>query len=158
MVRKYGPAWIVLVALIGGCMSGPGRDSSTAESATAVGNGMVRALETAFNAGEAEAVAALFTDDAVLMASQQPDKVGRAAILKAYADQFAAYTIQIHGVAVETKLFGDHGFSRGTYEVTLIPKSGGDRIVDGGRFFTLLQRQPDGTWKSIREMSNSEKP
>jgi len=158
MTRTLRAASVLICVLVGGCASGPGRDTRAADDATEVGTSMVRNLEAAFNAGDAQAVVALFTDDAVLMASQQPDEVGRAEILKSYAEQFAAYTIQLDGVAVETKLFGDYGFSRGTYKVTLIPRAGGDAIVDDGRFLSLLQRQPDGTWKSIREMSNASKP
>jgi len=158
MTKTHRAASILICVMVGGCASGPSRDTPTAENATAVGTNMVRALETAFNAGDAQAVAALFADDAVLMASQQADEVGRAEILKSYAEQFSAYTIQLRGVAVETQLFGDYGFSRGTYEFTLLPKAGGDPIVDDGRFLTVLQRQPDGSWKAIREMSNSSKP
>jgi uncharacterized protein (TIGR02246 family) len=158
MTKTHRAASILICVMVGGCASGRGGDTRAADDATEVGTNMVRTLEAAFNAGDARAVASLFTDDAVLMASQQPDEVGRAEILESYAEQFAAYTIQLDGVAVETKLFGDYGFSRGTYKVTLIPKAGGDTIVDDGRFLSLLQRQRDGAWKSIREMSNSSKP
>lgn len=158
MNRSFRAALIMLVSLSGGCASGPGSASRSAQDAAGVGERMMKSLEAAFASGDADKVAALFANDAVLMASGMPDEVGSAAIRKSYADLFAAYTLQVRAVAVETKTFGDYGFSRGTYTATMKPKDGGAPIEGDGRFLVVMQRQPDGTWRSLREMSNSDKP
>jgi uncharacterized protein (TIGR02246 family) len=158
MTKSLRAALIMLVAFSGGCASGPGGAARTAQDATDGGERMMKSLEAAFTAGDAQAVAALFADDAVLMASGTPDETGIEEIRKSYVELFANYTIQLRAVPVETKTFGDYGFSRGTYTATMTPKAGGAPIVGDGRFLAVMQRQPDGTWKSLREMSNSDKP
>jgi uncharacterized protein (TIGR02246 family) len=158
MNKSFRAALIVLVALSGGCASGPRGQARAAQDAPDVGERMMKSFGAAFATGDANAVAALFTPDAVFMASGTPDEVGIEAIRKSYADLFAAYSLQVRAMPVETKTFGDYGFTRGTYTSTMTPKAGGAPIEGGGRFLMVMQRQPDGTWKSLRDMSNSDKP
>ena len=158
MSRLPHAALMLCVMLLAGCASGTSRATSEEQNAARVGENVIRSLVAALAAGDAEAVASLFADDAVLMGSGAPDETGVGAIRKSYEETFAAYSVQAQGVAVETKLFGEYGFSRGTYTATLIPKAGGEPITGGGRYLVVLQRQADGSWRSFREMSNSDKP
>lgn len=146
---------LLLMLAIGGCAAGPDSVTRGEDAGAALGREMVLRLEEAFDAGDAQAIAALFTEDAVAMPAQHPAIQGRDAIRAFYAEQFAAFVIHIDGVAVETRLFGDHGFSRGTYMVTLRPKAGGDTITDEGKYLFIVHRQRDGTWKATHDISNS---
>jgi len=49
-------------------------------------------------------------------------------------------------------------FERGTYTITLTPKTGGDPIRDVGKYITLYQRQADGSWRMARDIWNSNNP
>ncbi len=158
MNRLYRAASILLVFMVGGCMSGPGHESRGAEDASELGNKLIRTMEAAFDSGNASALADMFAEDAVLLASETPDLHGRKAIRDFYVEEFKEYAIHVDGSPVETKIFGDHGYTRGTYTVKLSPKKGGASVVAGGRYLTLLQRQQDGTWRTICEMSNSDHP
>jgi len=116
---------------------------------------ITRDIETGINAGDASQIARLFTVDAVAMPAQHPVIEGRAAIEQFYRSFFAAYKTTIEIVPLETQLMDTRGFSRGTYRLTMTPKTGEPSIVDDGKYIYLFQRQTDGTWRLTHDMSNS---
>ena len=61
-------------------------------------------------------------------------------------------------VGDEEKAGAEWAFERGTYTITLTPKTGGDPIRDDGKYITLYQRQADGTWRMARDTWNSNNP
>ena len=46
-------------------------------------------------------------------------------------------------------------FERGTYEITVAPRTGGSPISDAGKYITIYHRQADGTWVMARDIWNS---
>jgi hypothetical protein len=48
--------------------------------------------------------------------------------------------------------------ARGPFELRLTPKSGGELVVDRGKFVDLFRRQSDGSWKFARVMFNRNRP
>jgi uncharacterized protein (TIGR02246 family) len=59
---------------------------------------------------------------------------------------------------LETTSAGDWAYSRGVYTVTFPLGDGGEEGTIDGKFMTILQRQPDGTWKIHRDIYNSNVP
>jgi ketosteroid isomerase-like protein len=106
--------------------------------------------DEAFNNNDAAAVAAFFTEDAVLVTDTGP-VYGRKAIEKSYADQFQKWRVSNHigkpdqysphiiGTA------GDEAWSSGEWSLTLQPETG-DPIPLKGHWSEIYVRDGDA-WK-----------
>ncbi len=110
----------------------------------------------AFNAGNADAVAASYADDAVVMAPGSPPASGAAAIKQLIAKEIAGAKSggvslaqgKINDVAVK----GDMAWHAGTYSVV---KDG--KTVDTGSYMEVL-RKKGGKWLIVRDIWNSSTP
>ncbi len=109
------------------------------------------------NSGDAAAVAATLTDDAIDMGPYEPAVEGKEAIQVSYETMFKEYTVKIGLTALETQVLGDWGYDRGTYTITLTPKTG-KPIEDTGKYLDVLKRLPDGSWKVSRSIYNTSNP
>jgi uncharacterized protein (TIGR02246 family) len=108
----------------------------------------------AFNAGDADAIAALYTEDAVFLPPNVPAVAGRAAIRDYVASDIEASKGagiknnmgEITGVGVS----GDLGWVSGSFSVT----DASGATVDTGKFLSVYQRV-NGDWQMIRDTWNS---
>ena len=112
----------------------------------------------AWHAGDADALAAMYTDDPVLMPQNQPAVIGRETIRALYQSVFDEYTVEGSGDLQEVEVAGDWAFYRSTYTLTATPKAGGEPLADTGKSLFIVRRQPDGTWKIARLSANSDLP
>jgi uncharacterized protein (TIGR02246 family) len=112
------------------------------------------ALEAAENAGDADAAAALFADDAVLMVPDFPVQEGKAACAAFMRDIMAWLAAQfdrhITYVSAEVVVIGDLAFDRGTFSFTVSARSGGERTEVTGKYLWLLRRTAAEPWKVAR--------
>ena len=132
--------------------------AATTEADAAAIDQVRERFAAAFNAGDAGAVAGLYTDDAMRMPPNEPAVVGREAILSRFEAEFAEFAGQLANPAEEIHVAGDWAFLRGTYTMTLTPSAGGEPTQDTGKYLVVVQRQPDGTWLTKREIWNSDNP
>ncbi|MCB0056504.1 MAG: nuclear transport factor 2 family protein, partial [Caldilineaceae bacterium] len=102
---------------------------------------------------------ALWTEDGVKMPPDVPALEGKEAIYaRAERGMTNAPVDEMVITALETQGAGDWAYSRGTFTVTYtIAETGVQELMDG-KFMTILQRQPDGTWKIHRDIHNSNVP
>lgn len=100
--------------------------------------------------GKAEKVAAFFTEDAILMEPERHDIMGKDAIQSYYSEMFDRLEIKKASITPgETRIYGDTLFQFGTYHESRQPK--GKRVSGlDGRFFSVWERQSDGSWKISR--------
>jgi uncharacterized protein (TIGR02246 family) len=104
------------------------------------------------------AMAAIFTDDAMVFAPGAPLSHGRAAINKANADMFANATVTAFKLTTtDVIVTGDYAIETGAYDMTVKPKAG-KAESDVGKYVTVWHKQPDGSWKIIRDIFNTDKP
>lgn len=108
--------------------------------------------------GDAQALAALFSEGAVLMPQNAPEIVGKDAIHALYESVFATHTIAGSGMMLEMQVAGEWAFFRSTYTLTALPKAGGKPMADRGKWLCIVQRQPDSSWKIARLIVNSDLP
>ena len=149
---------LVLVATLVGCAPPPPEPVDTAADEAAV-NDAASAWAAAFNAGNAEGVAGLYTEDAVFMRNHQPTLNGAGAIAAAMRDQMDAMETMITVSPAETTVLGDTAIGHGTYAMTLTPKAEGSApVTDEGSYMVVMDRQADGTWKISRHIGNSSLP
>ena len=108
-------------------------------------------------AGDAKAVAALYTEDAVEMPPNLPAVKGRAAIQQYYEMGFKEAKISQFSIThVESRSTGDTGYDAGTYRQTATP-TGGPEIKDTGKYVVILKRI-GGSWKVAYAIYNSDLP
>lgn len=149
---------LALAAGLAACGAPPAPAMDTAADVAAVD--AVRAAWTeAYNAGNAEGVAALYTSDGVFMRNHQPVLNGQSAIRDALQAQMDAMTTSITVMTDETIVFGDDAVGRGRFTMMLTPKAeGAAPMHDEGAYMVLMQRQGDGSWKITRHIGNSTLP
>ena len=100
---------------------------------------------------DAAAVAALYTDDAVVASSDGPPAVGRQAIEQVWTEAFPrASELEIRSNRFETS--GDVAYDYGEFSQVLTPAEGEPMQVTG-EYLVALERQSDGAWKITRHIS-----
>ena len=115
-------------------------------------------LAAAVKAGDASAVAALYTEGAVLMPPYERPATGKRAIEAWFQANFDQSTAELALLALEVQVAGDRAFERGTYREKLTPKAGGEPTQDDGKYMVILQKQAEGSWKLALDIWNSDNP
>ena len=101
------------------------------------------------------AVAAMYTEDAVLMPPNQPEIRGRDDIRTWFEENESGNRIELEYVEIDG--CGDVAYVRGKYRMT-IPVEGGEPIVDVGKLLEIRRRSADGSWLVARDMFSSDLP
>ena len=134
-------------------------DSATTASDMAAVNGLRDTFAAAFKAGDAAAVAALYTSDGLSQTNQQPTAMGLEGITAANKGLFDSYTIQSFVLTpVKTEVSGNLAYDIGTFSWVAAPKAKGDTLKAQGRYMVVLRKQPDGSWKAISDIDNVSAP
>lgn len=110
--------------------------------------------ETAYNAGDAQGVAAQYAQDALLLPPGAPGVKGHAAILAFFTKDIAeakagGVTLKINP-KTEVGVAGDTGWESGTFTVVIK-----GAVVDSGKFLSV-SRKKDGKWSYIRDTWNTD--
>lgn len=104
--------------------------------------------------GNAQALAAMYTEDAVLMTAGG-DVIGREAIRQHFTKLFASRTDSIFATNTETEsldIAGDRAYEAGTITFTVGPRGPGPGVPQKVRYVTFWQRMPDGQWLIRRSL------
>lgn len=115
------------------------------------------AWAAAYNAGDADALAAMYAEDATLQPPGAPSATGRDAIRAFFAvdtanSKAAGVTMNIpQAGAIDVS--GDLAYEAGTYSVT----DASGATVDTGKYIGVFQKR-DGKWLYIRDTWNSDGP
>lgn len=163
MIRLISAGCFILLAACGQTRetSAGATAGDAAPADAAADEAAIRAADSAWfaahNAGDADAVAALYAGDAVISAPGAPPARGSAAVRQALAKDVAdmkagGFTLEPSPKA-DVGVSGDLGWIWNTF--TVKDKSGG--TVDAGKYLTLLGRK-DGKWLIIRDIWNSDNP
>ena len=140
---------------LAGCSS---QERGDLEAVTAAVNNIWNQYSSSLNSGDLDRWMSLWTEGGVQMPPGEPPVIGKDQIRarnKGVLDQF---TFNVRITNEEVGVARDWAFARGTYRATLTPKEGGEATVVDGKYMTILQRQPDGSWKIHRDIFNSNVP
>jgi uncharacterized protein (TIGR02246 family) len=150
---------LVSILVTIGCQTAtpPGAKQDTSAAMAKIGT-LRDQYAAAFNSNDAAAVAASYTDDAVMMSSNQPAVEGKAAIQSSYQDMFKRGSFKIAITSLETQVAGDWAYDRGTAMITMTPKAGGKPMEESSKYLVILKKQADGSWKCHRDIDNSNAP
>lgn len=151
-------SWCFLLAaalLATGCASMGGAQVKADEAAlVAMGDKYVENV----NSGDVATYMTAWAEDGIQMPPNAPSVYGKDKIWQAMIPVFDNFYTKMSINTEETKVTGDWGYARGTYLFDLTPKAGGDPIHVDGKFLTIYQRQPDGSWLITRDCFNSNVP
>jgi uncharacterized protein (TIGR02246 family) len=163
MIRLISACCLILLVACGTTREPAGGESAggTAMVDPAADEAAIRTLGTAwftaYNAGNADSVAALYAEDAVISAPGAVPARGAAAIREFLAKDVAG--AKEGGLTLtpapnaEIGVSGDLAWEWNTFKVT--DKSG--KTVDTGKYVTVFGRK-DGKWLMIRDIWNSDNP
>ncbi len=149
-------ASIVMVAAIASVGAAQSTPKPTAGDDAAI-RGVADMYVKATLAGDAKAIAALYTEDATEMPPNQPAIKGRAAIQKYYEKELAGVKFARFSVNhLESHAVGYNGYDVGTYKQNVTP-AGGAGIDDTGKYVVILKRS-GGSWKVAYAIYSSDRP
>jgi uncharacterized protein (TIGR02246 family) len=138
---------------LAGCQSAGQMDSRTVQNAQQDIQELHSQFLKAFNAKDPTALAAVYSNDAMLMPPNAPTVKTQLGVQE-YARQF--FSPSISGLLLnvaETTVTGDYAFCTGYY--TMLGPDGSS--VDHGKFLEVLKREGQG-WKIYRDIFNSDMP
>lgn len=150
-------AVLVIAASLAACETPRAQRPSTAEDEAAITEFNKRYLK-AINDGDSATLASLTTPEHIMIAPGRPPIVGKEANDAANARVAQMFRIEETWAPQETFISGDLAYQRGTFTVAATPKAGGTTRNTRGTFLRIYKRQPDGAWRMVRDMFNSEQP
>jgi len=161
-LRRVSMLGIMVCAMSGACRpkDGPPPDQSAPSGLSPADEARIRSVDSAFmaaaNAGDAEAVAAVYADDGALLAPNLPPQKGRDAIKAFWGGFLDVYTVRFEVASDTIEGRGDLAYNQGRYRFSAVPKAkGAPGVADEGKFIEILRKQPDGSWKYVLDMYSS---
>lgn len=123
----------------------------------------IRDLETEWSkvaaAKDLDRFMSFYADDASVFDPNQPIMTGKEAI-RAGLTKFLAtpgLALSFQTAKVEVARGGDLAYTHGTYTMSMNdPK--GKPVNDKGKYVTVYRKQPDGKWKAVADINNSDMP
>jgi len=155
------PASVIVALLVLGACSQPGQESApmpTAAEDEAAIRAKAQEYDQASNAEDIEAMMALYLDGAVRMNPNMPASVGKEAIRDYYLASWAGADDDVTNEVVGVQVSGDLASAWGTWGGRIVPADGSEPYDDQGKWSATFLRQPDGSWKALWEMWNSDLP
>jgi ketosteroid isomerase-like protein len=101
-----------------------------------------------------------YSVDAALLIPNAPIFTGRDDIEGAVASLMADpnFALSFQGTQAVASQGGDMVYTVGTYSLTLSDPEDKQPVTDKGKYLTVYKKQPDGTWKAVADMLNSDLP
>ncbi len=154
MRTRYGATLVILGMLAFACAPKVNEPADVQAVKKAVDD-----FAKAFNAGDANGIAALMTDKTAFANLNVPVAVGQDAIrsdFQAFFDQFKG---GLSTPAEDVRVTGDLAVARGTWTDRVTPKAEGVAPIDyRGSWMATFTRQSDGSWKWDSLVANSDQP
>jgi ketosteroid isomerase-like protein len=99
----------------------------------------------------------LYAEDAKLLPPNTGAIVGRAAIQDFWQSLLDVGLADVSLDTTEVEQVGDIAYALGTYHLAIRPQ-GADGVQDSGKYVYIYKRQPDGSWKALVDIFNSDLP
>jgi uncharacterized protein (TIGR02246 family) len=114
--------------------------------------------DKAVNAGDADAVASFYTEDATRMEQHKPSLQGKEAIRNSFKSFFDQNELVVNNITTDVVVSGEYAISNGTYISDYRLKSDSNAVHDVGKWVCIRKLQPDGSWKTVMDIWNSDLP
>ncbi len=146
------PALAALVLLVSACAPPPPAELTEADKSAITA--AERTFQKAFNDSNWDALAAQYTEDAVVMPPNGATVTGREGI-KALFSSFPPGTV-VELKIVDIKGVGDLAYVRGASALTI--PMGDVTATDLGKYIEIRRKQADGSWLMTVDIFNSDTP
>ena len=133
-----------------------GSRARTVDDLTRAGSTARATFVSAFGRGDVAAVAALYTEDARLLAPAAPPILGRDAIERYWRTGLDSGVREIELELVEIENRYGIAYELGRYALAVDGEHG--RVIDRGDYLLIHERQDDGSWRWAVEMFNPDAP
>ena len=115
-------------------------------------------IMSGFAAGDADAIAAQYTEDALLLPQDSPPVQGRAAIAENYRPALEEFDMRLRTRVEEVEVAGGWAWLRGRFEHTSTSKADGTVTEYKGKYLAVARRDPDGVWRFHRDAFSLDGP
>ncbi len=107
--------------------------------------------------GDPGSVAALYTEDATLLAPNTEPIRGRQGIEAFFKAGMQMGMSEATLETVDVDYLGDTAYEVGDYTMKIAPE-GGEAVTDQGKYLVVWKRESDGPWKLAVDMWNTNTP
>jgi uncharacterized protein (TIGR02246 family) len=112
---------------------------------------LIQEWHRATNAGEAERVSPLMSEDVVFLTCGNPPMRGRATFEQGLRAILQTHRIESQGQIQELQVSGDFAYCWNQLDVRIVPRAGGEAIARSGFALSVFRKQTDGKWQLIRD-------
>ncbi len=119
---------------------------------------IVASLDSCAQSGAPDDVMSRLTDDIVLLGSDQPAIVGKAAVREFYQGLCGTMRFDVHHAPIETHAVGNLVVARVEAGGTATPRAGGPAMPVNNKYLMLFRRQADGSLRVWRVAANTNAP
>jgi uncharacterized protein (TIGR02246 family) len=112
---------------------------------------IAQAVEKCASARDAQGFAALYTENATLLAPGQPAITGRQNIQRFWQGFFDAGASDVRVKSIQISSSGDHAYEVGEYSA-MMPQPSGGTAPGTGKYLIVFERQQDGQLKIVADM------
>lgn len=119
-------------------------------------NAVSAAEEKALFSLDTDALVALFTEDCVLMAPNQPEARGQEGVRTWMNGLVAHFEFSGEYTDTDVSIAGDTAVQRYHARITMTPKEGGDPVTVPLKGLHIMKRQGDGGWKIWQDIWNAD--
>jgi uncharacterized protein (TIGR02246 family) len=154
-MARAKPSYVLAAALVAACATTPRVDVASEESAIRALN---RQFEQAVASKNADAVARLYSTDAVIMPPNAPTVRGQAAVRAFWAEMFKGIgtpTGTLTSTDIDIDATGNQATDVGTYNFSFTSEQG--PVTERGKYITKL-RKVGTEWKITHDIFNSDVP
>jgi ketosteroid isomerase-like protein len=149
-----------LLLLLTGCSAAPPPAAPDTREADA---NAIRQLEatTDWNSKDADKVAGSFyAANASLMFPNMPVITGMDAVKNSLRQLFMDpnFSLAVKTTSVAVSKASDYGYTTGTYELKMTDAKTKKPVVEKGKYVTVYEKQPDGSWKAVADINNADGP
>ena len=121
-------------------------------------NELFKQATLACSTGDAELYLSLFTEDAVVMATEFPSMNGMEEFRPTFEGVFGMFDLELPYTVDKVEVHGDWAFARSSFQYSMTLKEGGETTTRVGKELDIFKRQADGSWKIYMECWNYDAP
>ena len=161
---KYRRLLCTLVLLTAAIACAPANESASSDgeepcTLASAASETIRAMEASHEAevlaADWEAMSASLAPDIVVMPANQPEIIGREALI-AWQRRFPPIT-EFDLVFEEVDGCGGFAYVKGHYSMAMQAAESAELVADSGRWIWILRKSAEGRWLVTHDISNSEK-
>ena len=121
-------------------------------------NELYKQATLACSTGDSELYLSLFTEDAVVMATELPAINGKEELRPLIEGLFGMFDLELPYTVDKVEVPGDWAFARSSFQYSMTLKEGGETTTRAGKELDIFKRQADGSWKIYMECWSYDAP